>query len=143
MDGDAAEGVTLEVAEATGGCLCGAVRYVVAGPPLNSGICHCRTCRKASSAPSLPFVGFPANAFRITQGEPVEFRSSPPVVRSFCGRCGSPLTYRHADHADALDVMTCSLDDPEAFAPSFHVWMSERLAWEAVADGLPAFDAGS
>ncbi len=128
---------------ALGGCLCGAVRYVVMGPARNSGICHCRTCRKASSAPSLPFVGFSAAGFRFTQGEPVAFRSSPPVVRTFCGQCGSPLTYRHADHPDSLDVMTCSLDDPEAFAPTRQVWMSEKLGWDCVANGLPAFAAGS
>jgi hypothetical protein len=129
----------VEKSEASGGCLCGAVRYVVAGPPINSGICHCRTCRRASSAPSLPFVGFPAGALRITQGEPVEFRSSAPVTRSFCGRCGSPLTYRHADQPATVDVMTCSFDDPQAFAPTQHVWMSDKLAWDIVADGLPAF----
>ena len=122
-----------------GGCLCGAVRYAVTGPPATSGICHCRTCRKASSAPSLPYVGFPAGAFRFTRGEPVTFNSSPPVTRSFCGRCGSPLTYRTADQPETVDVMTCSLDDPETFAPTQHVWISDKLRWEIVADGLPAF----
>jgi hypothetical protein len=129
--------------EIAGGCLCGAVRYAVTGPPVNSGICHCRTCRKAASAPSLPYVGFPVGAFRFTRGEPVAFNSSAPVTRSFCGRCGSPLTYRHADHPESLDVMTCSLDDPEAFAPTRHVWMSDKLTWDIVADGLPAFAESS
>jgi hypothetical protein len=123
-----------------GGCLCGAIRYHVEGAPISSGICHCRTCRKAASAPTLPFVVFPADALTFTQGEPVEFRSSPPVTRSFCGRCGSPLTYRTDKKPDRVDVMTCSLDDPEAFAPSFHVWVGDKLSWECVADGLPAYE---
>ena len=50
-----------------GGCLCGAVRYRVEGEPLASGICHCRTCRKAASAPTLPFVVFPADRFAFTR----------------------------------------------------------------------------
>jgi hypothetical protein len=122
-----------------GGCLCGAVRYQVEGEPLASGICHCRTCRKAASAPTLPFVVFPAGRFAFTRGEPAEFRSSPPVRRSFCVRCGAPLTYRSEDEPGTVDVMTCTLDDPEAFPPAFHVWTSHALAWERGADSLPAY----
>src|SRR5918911_716294 len=122
-----------------GGCLCGAVRYRVEGEPIASGICHCRTCRKTASAPTLPFVVFPADAFAFTQGEPAQFRSSPRVTRTFCGHCGSPLTYRNDDAPDRIDIMTCSLDDPEAFPPGFHVWVSHRLAWERIADELPVY----
>jgi hypothetical protein len=104
-----------------GGCLCGSVRYRVGGEPLSSGICHCLTCRKVSAAPMLPFVTFPAGRFELTRGKPSDFNSSAPVVRSFCGRCGTPLTYRNSDHPDEIDVMTCSLDAPEAFPPSHHI----------------------
>jgi hypothetical protein len=124
-----------------GGCLCGAIRYRVEGEPLGSGICHCRTCRKIASAPSLPFVTFAANALIFNQGTPSEYRSSPNVMRQFCGRCGSPLTYRNDNEPGSIDVMTCSLDEPEAFPPSHHIWISEKLPWDHVADGLPAFDA--
>jgi hypothetical protein len=123
-----------------GGCLCAAVRYRVEGEPNSSGICHCRTCRKAASAPTLPFLVFPADAFAFTRGEPVEFRSSPHVTRGFCGRCGSPLIYRNDDRPDRIDVMTCSLDDPEAFPPDFHVWARDRLAWDPIAGGRPVYE---
>jgi len=33
-----------------GGCLCGAVRYQVAGAPLRVGLCHCETCRRNTGA---------------------------------------------------------------------------------------------
>ncbi len=121
-----------------GGCLCGAVRYEVEGRPLNSGVCHCETCRRIASAPRLPFVGVPARAFRLTRGTPVDYASSPGVTRSFCGRCGSPLTYRRTDLPDELDVMTVSLDDPAAAPPAFHVWTSEALGWDRLAGDLPA-----
>lgn len=120
-----------------GGCLCGAVRYRVEGEPLNIGICHCETCRRAASAPRLPFVGFPTGRFRLTRGEPHAFDSSPGVTRTFCGRCGSPLTY--SSDPDFIDVMTCSLDDPSAFPPTAHVWEGERVAWDVLGDGLTAY----
>src|SRR5579859_1272077 len=120
-----------------GGCLCGAVRYRVEDEPEGSGTCHCRTCRKAASAPNLPFATFPVERFAITRGEPAEFRSSPHVVRSFCGRCGSPLTYRSDDHPGTIDVMAGSLDDPDALPPTHHIWVDHKLAWEVIGDGLP------
>jgi hypothetical protein len=96
-----------------------------------------------------PFVtGLKANreqaefaiARRVTRGEPVEFRSSPHVIRTFCGRCGSPLTYRNEQDPDAIDVMICSLDDPNSLPPTFSVWVGQKLAWDRPADDLPAYE---
>jgi len=125
-----------------GGCLCGSVRYRIEGEPAASGICHCQTCRRAASAPTLPFAGFSISDFAITRGEPVEFRSSPHVIRTFCSRCGSPLTYFNERDPDSIDIMTCSLDDPNALPPTFSVWVSQKLAWDKPADKLPAYDEG-
>jgi len=122
-----------------GGCLCGAVRYAIAGKPISSGICHCETCRRTGSAPALPFVGVSSAGFRFTRGRPVDYASSSGVIRSFCGRCGSPLTYRRSDAPDELDVMTVSLDNPAAVAPTFHVWVSEALPWDRFGGDLPAY----
>ena len=87
----------------------------------------------------LPYVTFPIGQYSILRGTPAEFPSSPAVTRSFCGRCGTPLTYSHADYSDRIDVMTCILDDPEAFPPTEHVWTSEKLTWIKLADGLPMY----
>ena len=85
-----------ELAEAfEGGCLCGALRYRATGEARFSTLCHCASCRRAAGAPAVAWVTFAEGSFAFTRGEPVQFRSSPPVVRSFCGRCGTPLSYRH------------------------------------------------
>jgi hypothetical protein len=123
----------------TGGCQCGAVRYEASGACLNSMVCHCRSCRRAAGAPVVPWVTFPQSGFRLTRGAPKEFRSSPPVVRTFCAACGTPLTYRHSDYADAIDISTCSLDEPERFPPTHHSWLSHDVSWVKFGDGLPAF----
>jgi catechol 2,3-dioxygenase-like lactoylglutathione lyase family enzyme len=112
-----------------GGCLCGAVRYRATGSASFATLCHCTSCRRASAAPAVAWVTFPHDAFAVTRGEPVRFRSSPPVVRSFCGRCGTPLTYEHESFAGAVDVTTASLDEPERCPPLDHTWVSERLSW--------------
>ena len=125
-----------------GGCLCGAVRYRIDGEPISSGTCFCRTCRKASAAALVPWIHVAAASFAFTAGRPIEFKSSPPVTRTFCGRCGTPLTYRTESYGPKIDVTTCSLDDPEAFPPIGHVWASHKLSWVRLADGLPCLPEG-
>lgn len=122
-----------------GGCLCGAVRYSIEAEPTNSGICHCKTCRRIASATGLPFAGVPTARFRFTRGTPVDYRSSPRATRSFCGCCGSPLTYRADDSPDELDVMTVSLDDPGAAPPTFRVWLDDCLPWDHSPADLPSY----
>ena len=47
-----------------GGCLCGAIPYKVTGPvTVVRGSCHCRPCRKASSAPEPPYAQFALSHF--------------------------------------------------------------------------------
>ncbi len=125
--------------EVSGGCLCGAVRYWATGEPGHPTLCHCLSCRRASGAPVVAWVTFPTAGFGFVSGSPVRYRSSPPVVRSFCGACGTALTYEHADHPGGVDVTTASLDAPEAFPPADHTWSSHRIAWLRVSDALPAF----
>ncbi len=126
----------------TGGCLCGAIRYRLTEPPSSSGVCHCETCRRTASAPALPYAGISLAAFAVTKGEPVSYRSSVRVVRRFCGTCGSPLTYFNEDKPDKIDIMTCSLDDPGSVPPTEHVWVSEKLSWDVLGDGLHAYATG-
>src|SRR5262245_7186057 len=93
-----------------GGCLCGAVRYRATGDSIARSLCHCRTCRLASGAPSLAWVIFRARDFAFIAGQPARFESSPGVIRTFCGRCGTSLTYQRTAETDTIDVTTATLD---------------------------------
>lgn len=115
-----------------GGCLCGATRYRARADARALTLCHCNSCRRASGAQSVAWAVFPTGAFEFTQGEPSRFRSSPQVVRTFCGQCGTPLTYQHESRDDAIDVTTASLDEPDRFAPRFEIWCEEKVAWETL-----------
>jgi hypothetical protein len=113
-----------------GGCLCSAVRYRVAGPPLYSVICHCNTCRKASAAASVAWLTFERANFKILAGVPKTFRSSPDVLRTFCAVCGSALTYTTELRPNHVDITTVTLNDPALFPPTQEVWTEHRLPWE-------------
>jgi len=120
-----------------GGCLCGAVRYRATGPASNATLCHCHSCRKASAAPMVAWVTFPRAGFVLTGAEPVRYRSSPQVVRSFCGRCGTPIGYARDDEPETLDVTTLSLDRAGDFPPADQTWTADAVAWERTIGALP------
>lgn len=119
--------------------MCRAVRYRVSGAPTNSMMCHCQSCRRVAAAPVVAWVTFPLAQFQLLRGHPTEFDSSEPVRRTFCGACGTPLTYEHRDRGGFVDVTTCSLDDPSLFPPTHHSWLSHDVVWVRFGDGLPAF----
>jgi len=123
----------------TGGCLCGSVRYKSSGDSTHPTLCHCSTCRRASGAQLLGWVTFPKREFRFTADPPTEFRSSTPVVRTFCSKCGTPLTYWNENSPDEIDVTIGSLDSPDNFPPADHTWMSDAVVWDQPADGLPQY----
>ena len=127
----------------TGGCLCGAVRYELAGTLVDAGYCHCRQCQRASGAPVVAWCPYPIAAFRYTSGVPAAHRSSARYQREFCGSCGTALVFRRQLDAELIDVTLASLDTPDAIAPQYHIWRMSRIAWFETSDALPRHeDAG-
>jgi hypothetical protein len=126
-------------AEASGGCQCGAIRYLIEGALGDAGFCHCRMCQKAFGSFGAPLVSVPLAHFRWTRGEPGIFMSSPIVERGFCHDCGTPLFMLEHGHG-VIEIAIGSLDNPAAAAPSHVVGIESKLAW---ADSLPALPAHS
>ncbi len=122
-----------------GGCLCGSIRYESGAPITCETLCHCSTCRRAQAAPFVAWFTVPAAEFRLIGGEPARYASTQRATRSFCPRCGTPLTFQHADTPEEIDVTTCSLDDAERVPPRDHTFARSRLSWVTLDDGLPRF----
>lgn len=121
----------------TGRCLCGAIRYHC-GPLLYAPtLCHCESCRRASGAYAVGWLTVSSGDFKYTAAKPREFESSPGVRRTFCERCGTPLTYTNTRHPTEVDVTIGSLDDPALVVPVDHIWMTDAITWDRPADGLP------
>jgi hypothetical protein len=123
----------------SGGCLCSALRYRVAGPVRCLCYCHCNSCRRAAGAPLVAWATFALDGFVVSSGTPRELRSSADVVRTFCPDCGTPLTYRSAARPAEIDVTLATLDGAGQLAPQMHVWVSDKLPWLELCDGLPQF----
>lgn len=120
-----------------GGCLCGAVRFRVEGEPLNVRICHCRTCQKAMGSPFYARALFDPRALTV-EGDVARYPSSETIDREFCRACGSRLFSRRTN-GTAVGVALAGFDDRHAFAPTEHIWVSEKMAWVRIDDGLPQY----
>lgn len=126
----------------TGGCLCGAVRYEIAGQPALQGVCHCKNCQKQAGTAFSMLIGVPEAAMTVT-GTPKLFvdhgDSGNAVKREFCGTCGSPLFSQVAGSEGMVFVKAGTLDDTSGFAPAFHVWAKSRQDWVELG-AVPAFE---
>ena len=123
-----------------GGCLCGAVRFAAEGDPINVRICHCRNCQKAMGSPFYARALFDPKAVTI-RGDIASYSSSETINRIFCPACGTRLFSRRAN-GTAIGVALAAFDDRNAFAPTEHIWTSEKIDWVTIDDGLPQYPQG-
>jgi hypothetical protein len=125
-----------------GRCACGAITLRIHGALGALTFCHCRACRKVTSAPYLAALPVALAALELNDPHAARcgYRSSSNKVRYFCGRCGSPL-YSHRDGASEVRVRAGLLDLPSAIAHVGHIFCGESAAWDAARDSLPRFDA--
>jgi hypothetical protein len=123
-----------------GGCLCGAVRFKAEGEPINVRICHCRNCQKAMGSPFFARAQFDPCALTV-EGETGRYPSSGRVDRVFCKICGTRL-FSWRRNGTAVGVALSTFDDRKAFAPTEHIWVSEKMDWVKFDDGLPQYQQG-
>jgi len=123
----------------TGRCLCKAVTFAVGAKPRWVAHCHCESCRRATGSPFTTYAGYAKADFKWTGEAPGEFQSSPGVIRRFCRRCGSPVSFEGEKWPDEIHLFLASFDEPEALKPTVHVHTEEQLSWLRLADGLPRY----
>ena len=124
----------------TGGCLCGAVRFRFEGRPNWITHCHCESCRRATSSPLTTYISVALDGFTFTGTEPVAYASSRDATRRHCGRCGSPVSYQHAELQDEMHLFVAALDRSGGIGIAAHDFWSERVRWLHIADDLPKRD---
>ena len=122
--------------ERTGGCLCGGVRYRVAGDLRPIIYCHCGQCRRTSGH----FVAATAadtNALEVVADESLAwFASSEHASRGFCRRCGSSLFWR-PDDGSHVSIMAGTLDNSDGLAPVEHIYVGDKGEYYELTDDLP------
>jgi len=99
---------------ARGGCQRGAIRYEVSTKPDYVAYYHCNSCRKATGAPVVTYSVYPEKNVQFVKGHRKIYESSPGVVRTFCGDCGTPLSYESEWRGDiVIGFFVSTLDEPD------------------------------
>ena len=105
---------------ATGGCLCGAVRFEIRGRLRDVTTCHCAMCRRSHTSVGAYTACAPEQI--ETRGRTLKwFRSSPEARRGFCSACGTHLFWAPS-HGRHVSVSAGSLDDPSGLVWGEHIY---------------------
>ena len=123
---------------ATGGCLCGRLRYRVRGDIVWTGYCHCESCRRFTGSVVTNWLGISDTDLEFDGDWPAT-HSMGGTTRGFCPACGSSMTCEVERFPNYIQLHIGSLDDPNAVLPMAHVHHSEKLGWFEIDDGLPKY----
>jgi len=123
----------------SGSCLCGGVRYEIAGRLTGALNCHCSMCRKAHGAAFRSRARVRAADFRWVRGEELLawYESSPGTHRGFCRVCGSKLLSRFDRGPSAYGLPLGALDGDPGVKPALHVFVAHKAPWFQISDRLP------
>ena len=128
-------------AGASGGCLCGAVRYRVRGPLRPVINCHCEQCRRSSGHHVA------ATACRRQHLELIEphdlrwYTSSETARRGFCGTCGSSVFWdsHEPERQQHVSIMAGTLDQPTGLETAANIYTDFAGDYYHLDDDVPGF----
>jgi hypothetical protein len=121
---------------ASGGCLCGAVRYEVTGPLRGVVLCHCAMCRKTHGHVGA-YTAAAKSALQLIESRGLKwYRSSERARRGFCDECGASLFWEAADR-DTISIAAGTLDPPTGLAIVLQIHVASAGDYYTVADDIP------
>ncbi len=123
----------------TGGCLCGAVRYEIAGRLSRASNCHCSMCRKQHGAAFGTYAAVRRTEFRWLSGEDqiARYEATPGIARGFCRRCGSTLFWDAAANEERFGLALGTVDGDPGVRPSLHIFVGSKAPWFEITDDVP------
>ena len=130
---------------ATGGCLCGNIRYTLKAEPALTVVCHCTHCRKTSGS------AFSTNL--VIQRADIDFTgnmaayddkadSGNTLKRSFCPKCGSSIMSESSGRPGAAVLKAGSLDDPSKINPAMQIWTRSAQPWVKLEGEMASMEKG-
>jgi hypothetical protein len=115
-----------------GCCACGAVRLAIDVPARWAWHDHSAASRRAQGCAYATYIGSWKSRFRILQGEAHIRRFEEPetrAVRSFCARCGTPLTYERAHAPQMINIPRALFTSRTGREPLYHLGLDEQVEW--------------
>ena len=130
--------------KATGGCLCGGVRYRIDGECRDIIYCHCENCRRTHGHVAA-YTALDRSDLTLLSEQTLQWYHdrSPDTWRGFCNRCGASLFWYAGDGRNRISVAAGSLDDSGGLKSIGHVFVDEAARYYEIDDDLPRFPRGS
>lgn len=126
---------------ATGGCLCGAVRYEARGPLRPVVNCHCSQCRRTSGHFVAATAAYKGDLEVRVSGELRWYRSSEVARRGFCGNCGSSLFWEPFE-GEWTAIMAGTLDLPTGLSTEANIFVGDAGDYYEVDERLTSREDG-
>ena len=123
-----------------GSCLCGQVRYSIAGEIKDVSHCHCSMCRKAHGAAFATYANVPSDSHCFEQGADLlrVFNSSGSTDRVFCSLCGSPMLWCNKTEFPGIASFPLnSLDTPFNPSAERHIFVGSKAPWHQIDNTWP------
>ena len=121
--------------EASGGCLCGAVRYRARGRLRDVVDCHCSRCRRTHGHVGA-YTEVAAADLALVADEGLRWYQDAGRERGFCARCGASLFWRR-ERAGRISIAAGTLDAPTGLRTVAHIFVGSKGDYYEITDGLP------
>lgn len=130
--------------ELTGGCLCGAVRYVLAdGFRFLPYACHCTDCQSRTGSAFSEHMLFARQDMTITGELDCGSFTQPSGAKSSilgCATCKTRI-FAENDQRPGFASLRCgTLDLSSAVVPAAHIWVSSKQPWIQIPSDAKAMD---
>jgi len=121
---------------ATGGCLCGAVRYEVAGMLRDVILCHCAMCRRTHGHVGA-YTAAPKSALGLVEARGLKWYASSAIARrGFCSECGGSIFWEPAAK-DYVAIAAGTLDAPTGLKTALQIHVESAGDYYAVDERIP------
>ena len=107
--------------------------------------CHCTECQKMATSPFSITAVVTSSSIEF-KGDLQEWsRSSDSGNKNnakFCPTCGNRIYHYDPSNLDTikLKLKPINLTTSEVFEPSAHIWVSEKLSWYQIPNGMKIFE---
>jgi hypothetical protein len=131
--------------KASGGCLCGAVKFTVDGTPVRMAQCHCLDCQRASGTGHMSNAIF-READVVVTGETASYASASDsgntLTRHFCPTCGGRVFLYSKARPGMIVMAAGAFDDCNWFEPEIVIFTKRRPRWDLTTDSVPNLEGG-
>ncbi len=121
---------------ATGGCLCGAVRYEVHGDLRDVVMCHCEMCRRTHGHVGA-YTAATKAALKLVDSRGLKwYASSAFARRGFCSECGACLFWERPER-EIISIAAGTVDTPTGLATTLQIYCASAGDYYPIDPAIP------